>query len=347
MGTKRALIIGITGQDGSYLSRLLLAKGYEVHGLRRRSSSFNTVRIDELISEGKVILHYGDLTDPSSLTNVIVSVKPDEIYNLGAQSHVAVSFLQPEYTSNVDALGTLRILEAVKMLGLNSKIYQASTSELYGDTPGPQNEKTKFSPQSPYAIAKNFAFEMSKLYRDAYGLYVTNGILFNHESPMRGRTFVTKKITHGLAQFLEKSGPTVELGNLDAKRDWGHARDYVESQWLMLQQDFSDDFVVATGFSQSVRSFCETACASAGVSLNWEGEGDSEKGYLDDGRLAFSVSPKYYRPLEVPFLLGDATKAKSVLGWEPKTSFNSLVDEMMRYDLASARGQKEPLKWLN
>jgi GDPmannose 4,6-dehydratase len=347
MSKKRALIIGITGQDGSYLSRLLLSKGYEVHGLRRRSSSFNTERIDELIETGEINLHYGDLTDPSSLTNVILSVKPEEIYNLGAQSHVAVSFLQPDYTSNVDGLGTLRILEAVKMLGLDSKIYQASTSELFGDIPGPQNESTKFSPQSPYAVAKNFAFEMSRLYRDAYGLFVSNGILFNHESPMRGRTFVTKKITHGLAQFLEKGGPTVELGNLDAKRDWGHARDYVESQWLMLQQEVSDDFVVATGFSQTVRSFCETACMSAGVNLHWEGEGDSEMGYLSDGRVAFSVSPKYYRPLEVPFLLGDATKAKNILGWEPKTSFNSLVEEMMQYDLAWARGHKENLKWLN
>lgn len=347
MRRKVALIVGITGQDGSYLSRLLLSKGYEVHGLRRRSSSFNTDRIDDLVNGGEVELHYGDLTDSSSLINAISWTKPDEIYNLGAQSHVAVSFLQPDYTSNVDALGTLRILEAVKILGVDVKVYQASTSELYGDTPGPQNEETKFSPQSPYAIAKNFAFEMSRLYREAYGMYVANGILFNHESPMRGRTFVTRKITYGLAQFLENGGPHIELGNLDAKRDWGHARDYVESQWLMLQQKRSDDFVVATGHSQTVRTFCETACESIGLKVDWKGVGIDEKGYLEDGRLAFSVSPKYFRPLEVPFLLGNASKAKEVLGWNPKTSFSSMVGEMIQHDLSLARGADVQVKWLN
>ena len=347
MVKKRSLIIGITGQDGSYLSRLLLNKGYEVHGLRRRSSSFNTERIDELISQNLISLHYGDLTDPGSLTNILVNTKPDEIYNLAAQSHVAVSFLEPDYTSNVDALGTLRILEAVKILGLDSRMYQASTSELFGDTPGPQNELTKFNPQSPYAIAKNFAYEISRMYRDAYGMHVSNGILFNHESPMRGQTFVTRKITYGLASFLKKSGPLIELGNLDSKRDWGHARDYVESQWRMLQETTSDDFVIATGVTRTVREFCEAACNAFDLSLTWEGRGESEVGRLPDGRIAFMVSAKYFRPLEVPYLLGDASKAEEILGWKPTTQFSQLVQEMVDFDIAKVEGRKGEIKWIN
>lgn len=347
MNSKRALIVGVTGQDGAYLSHLLISKNYEVHGLRRRSSSFNTERIDDLVNARKIQLHYGDLTDSLSLVNTILKIQPDEIYNLGAQSHVAVSFLQPEYTADVDALGTLRILEAVRISGIKSKIYQASTSELFGSTPGPQNEMTKFSPQSPYAVAKNFGFEIAKLYRNAYGIFVSNGILFNHESPMRGRTFVTRKITHGLASFIYGNGPAVELGNLDAQRDWGHARDYVESQWLMLQNNFPDDFVIATGKTRSIREFCEEACRAIGLELSWEGDGVQEKGILSDGRVVFLVNEKYFRPLEVPHLLGDASKALKVLKWEPKTDFKSLVKEMIDFDISEVTQGSRVVKWTN
>ncbi len=347
MPNKVALIIGITGQDGAYLSRLLISKNYQVHGLRRRSSTFNTERIDDLVESGALKLHYGDLTDPSSLLQIIIKVQPDEIYNFGAQSHVAVSFLQPEYTANVDALGTLRILEAVKVAGIDSRIYQASTSELFGSTPGPQNENTKFSPQSPYAIAKNFGFEISRLYRDAYSMFVANGILFNHESPIRGRTFVTRKITYGLASFLYGHGGVIELGNLDARRDWGHARDYVESQWLMLQADKADDFVIATGESRSVREFCEAACESIGIKFSWEGNGVLEKGITTEGKTLFEINKKYFRPLEVPFLLGDSSKATAVLGWKPTTDFHALVEEMVNYDLGMVTGSPKAVKWIN
>lgn len=347
MRPKRALIIGVTGQDGAYLSRLLLSKGYEVHGLRRRSSTFNTSRIDELVESGQLKLHYGDLTDSLSLIHIFLEIKPEEIYNLGAQSHVAVSFLQPEYTANVDALGTLRVLEAVRISKLDAKVYQASTSELFGSTPGPQSELTKFNPQSPYAVAKNFGFEIAKLYRDAYGIFVSNGILFNHESPMRGKTFVTRKITVGLASFLYKNGPTIELGNLDSQRDWGHARDFVESQWLMLQNQTPGDFVVATGKTRSIRDFCESACSALGLELSWIGKGLEEKGILADGRIVFEVNKKYFRPLEVDHLLGDASKAHSILGWHPRTDFETLVNEMILFDVAEATGSVGDVKWTN
>ena len=344
---KRALITGITGQDGAYLAEFLIKKGYEVHGIRRRSSLFNTARIDHLYKnshgEGtKLILHYGDMTDSSSLLRIIASAQPDEIYNLAAQSHVAVSFEAPEYTANSDGLGVLRILEAIRTLGLEktTRFYQASTSELYGlvrETP--QKETTPFYPRSPYAIAKLYGHWITVNYREAYNIYACNGILFNHESPIRGETFVTRKITRGLARIKLGSQETLYLGNLDAKRDWGHAKDYVEMQWLMLQQDYPQDFVIATGVQFSVRDFVSKAAVRLGMKLEWHGVGAEEKGYTKDGCCVVGVDPKYYRPTEVDTLLGDATNARLKLGWEPKVSFDQLVCEMADADLLEAENE--------
>jgi GDPmannose 4,6-dehydratase len=322
---KVALITGITGQDGSYLAELLLEKGYEVHGIVRRSSLINTDRIDHLYD--RIKLHYGDLTDSTNLINVIKKVQPDEIYNLGAQSHVKVSFEIPEYTGQVDALGTLRVLESVRLLGMEKKvkIYQASTSELYGLVQEiPQRETTPFYPRSPYGCAKIYGYWITKNYRESYGMYACTGILFNHESPRRGETFVTRKITIGLSRISVGLQDCLYLGNLNAKRDWGHAKDFVEAMWLMLQQDEPDDFVIATGVQYSVREFVEEAAPYFGMKIRWEGEG------LDDlsGNVIIRVSPKYFRPAEVETLLGDATKAKEKLGWEPKISFKQLVEDM-------------------
>jgi GDPmannose 4,6-dehydratase len=327
---KVALITGITGQDGSYLAELLLEKGYEVHGIVRRASLINTDRIDHIYQ--KLHLHYGDLTDSTNLISVIQKVQPDEIYNLGAQSHVKVSFEVPEYTGQVDALGTLRVLEAVRLLGMEkkTKIYQASTSELYGlvqETP--QKETTPFYPRSPYGVAKIYGYWITKNYRESYGLYACTGILFNHESPRRGETFVTRKITVGLSRISVGLQDCLYLGNLNAKRDWGHAKDFVEAMWLMLQQDQPDDFVIATGVQYSVREFVEEAAPYFGMKIRWEGEGLDEVG-IDEysGNVIIRVSPKYFRPAEVETLLGDATKAKEKLGWEPKISFKQLVEDM-------------------
>ena len=341
---KVALITGITGQDGSYLAELLLQKDYQVHGIKRRSSLFNTDRIDHLYQDPHeknrtLILHYGDMTDSSSLVRIIQQVQPDEIYNLAAQSHVAVSFEEPEYTANSDALGPLRILEAIRILGLEKKtrFYQASTSELYGlvqETP--QRETTPFYPRSPYAVAKLYAYWITVNYREAYGMYACNGILFNHESPVRGETFVTRKITRAIARLKLGLQDCLYLGNLDARRDWGHARDYVEMQWLMLQQDEPEDFVIATGVQYSVRDFVDAAAAEVGIAITWRGQGVEEKGYTKDGRCIVAVDPRYFRPTEVETLLGDPSKAKGKLGWEPKTTFRELVAEMMREDLKSA-----------
>lgn len=341
---KKALITGVTGQDGSYLAELLLSKGYEVHGIKRRASLFNTDRIDHLYqdpheSRRRLILHYGDMTDSSSLIRIMQNVQPDEIYNLAAQSHVAVSFEEPEYTANSDALGALRILEAIRILGLEkkSRFYQASTSELYGlvqETP--QRETTPFYPRSPYAVAKLYAYWITVNYREAYGIYACNGILFNHESPVRGETFVTRKITRALARIKLGLQDCLYLGNLDARRDWGHAKDYVEMQWLMLQQEQPEDFVIATGVQYSVRDFVNAAAHEMGLSVNWVGSGIEEKGYDARGKCIVSVDPRYFRPTEVETLLGDAAKAKEKLGWEPKISFEALVAEMMREDLKSA-----------
>jgi GDPmannose 4,6-dehydratase len=327
---KVALITGITGQDGSYLAELLLEKGYEVHGIVRRSSLINTDRIDHLYD--RIKLHYGDLTDSTNLINVIKKVQPDEIYNLGAQSHVKVSFEIPEYTGQVDALGTLRVLEAVRLLGMEKKvrIYQASTSELYGLVQEiPQRETTPFYPRSPYGCAKIYGYWITKNYRESYGIYACTGILFNHESPRRGETFVTRKITIGLSRISVGLQDCLYLGNLNAKRDWGHAKDFVEAMWLMLQQDEPDDFVIATGVQYSVREFVEEAAPYFGMKIRWEGEGLDEVG-IDDlsGNVIIRVSPKYFRPAEVETLLGDATKAKEKLGWEPKISFKQLVEDM-------------------
>lgn len=327
---KVALITGITGQDGSYLAELLLEKGYEVHGIVRRSSLINTDRIDHLYD--RIKLHYGDLTDSTNLINVIKKVQPDEIYNLGAQSHVKVSFEIPEYTGQVDALGTLRVLESVRLLGMEKKvkIYQASTSELYGLVQEiPQRETTPFYPRSPYGCAKIYGYWITKNYRESYGMYACTGILFNHESPRRGETFVTRKITIGLSRISVGLQDCLYLGNLNAKRDWGHAKDFVEAMWLMLQQDEPDDFVIATGVQYSVREFVEEAAPYFGMKIRWEGEGLDEVG-IDDlsGNVIIRVSPKYFRPAEVETLLGDATKAKEKLGWEPKTSFKQLVEDM-------------------
>ena len=330
---KVALITGITGQDGSYLAELLLETGYEVHGIVRRSSLINTHRIDPIYNDIK--LHYGDMTDAGSIIQIIQKVKPDEIYNLAAQSHVKVSFELPEYTGTVDGLGTLRILDAIRILGMenNVRIYQASTSELYGKVQEvPQTETTPFYPRSPYGVAKLYGFWIVKNYREAYGLHASSGILFNHESSRRGETFVTRKITRGLSRISVGSQDVLYLGNLDAKRDWGHAKDYVEAMWLMLQQDEPDDYVIATGEQHSVREFVELAAPLFGLNIEWIGEGLDEKG-VDKitGRSIIEVSEKYFRPTEVDSLLGDATKAKEKLGWEPKTTFKQLVEDMCIY----------------
>lgn len=338
-----ALITGVTGQDGSYLAELLLSKGYKVHGIKRRSSSFNTDRIDHLYQDPHVpdrnfILHYGDLTDSSNLIRIIQQVLPDEIYNLAAQSHVQVSFETPEYTANADALGTLRILEAIRILGLESKskFYQASTSELFGEvSETPQNEYTPFSPRSPYAVAKLYAYWITVNYRKAYGIYGCNGILFNHESPARGETFVTRKITRAVARIKLGLQDRLYLGNLDAMRDWGHARDYVEAMWLTLQQENPDDYVIATGEQYSVREFCARAFSEAGIDLQWKGKGLDEVG-VAGGKILVSVDPRYFRPTEVDTLLGDASKARKKLGWRPRVTFRQLVSEMVKEDLMIA-----------
>ncbi|MFZ5532495.1 MAG: GDP-mannose 4,6-dehydratase [Pseudomonadota bacterium] len=343
--SKRALITGITGQDGMYLTELLLAKGYEVHGIKRRASLFNTDRIDHLYQDPhdpdrRLILHYGDLTDATNLIRIVQEVQPDEIYNLAAQSHVAVSFETPEYTANADAIGTLRLLEAIRILGLEgrTRFYQASTSELYGKVQAiPQDETTPFYPRSPYAAAKLYAYWITVNYREAYGMFACNGILFNHESPVRGETFVTRKITRALARIKLGLQERLYLGNLDALRDWGHARDYVEAQWLMLQQDTAEDYVIATGEQHSVREFVERAAGELGIALRWEGEGVGERGICTrSGRCLVAVDPRYFRPTEVDTLLGNPAKAKGQLGWAPKVGFEELVAEMVREDLKAA-----------
>ena len=342
---KRALITGVTGQDGMYLAELLLAKGYEVHGIKRRASLFNTDRIDHLYqdpheSDRRFILHYGDMTDATNLIRVVQEVQPDEVYNLAAQSHVQVSFETPEYTANADALGTLRLLEAIRILGLeaSTRFYQASTSELYGKVQSmPQSESTPFYPRSPYGAAKLYGYWITVNYREAYGLYACNGILFNHESPVRGETFVTRKITRGLARVKLGLQEQIFLGNLEARRDWGHARDFCRAQWLMLQQDEPDDYVVATGEQHSVREFVELACSELGMGVEWRGEGLDEVGVrCDTGRPVVRVDPRYFRPTEVDSLLGDAGKARRKLGWEPVIGFRELVAEMVREDLRGA-----------
>jgi GDPmannose 4,6-dehydratase len=343
---KVALITGITGQDGAYLAEFLLEKGYEVHGVRRRASLFNTDRIDHLYhdphSKGyDLTLHYGDLTDSSSLIRIVKEVQPDEIYNLAAQSHVAVSFHEPEYTANSDALGALRILEAIRIAGLENKtkFYQASTSELYGLVQEiPQKETTPFYPRSPYAVAKMYAYWITVNYREAYGMYACNGILFNHESPIRGETFVTRKITRALARIKLGLQECLYLGNMNALRDWGHARDYVVMQWMMLQQEKPEDFVIATGEQHSVREFVELAAKEIGIQIRWDGKDQEEKGYdVTSGKCIVAVDPRYYRPAEVETLLGDPTKAKEKLGWVPTTTFEELVSEMMREDMKEAQ----------
>jgi GDPmannose 4,6-dehydratase len=352
---KKALITGITGQDGAYLAELLLSKGYEVHGIRRRSSLINTDRIDHLYRDihednVKLFLHYGDLTDSAGILHIIQKVQPDEIYNLGAMSHVHISFQTPEYTANVDGLGSLRILEAVRILGLEkkTKVYQASTSELYGLAQAvPQNEKTPFYPRSPYAVAKLYAYWITVNYREAYGMYACNGILFNHESPVRGETFVTRKITRAVADIVHKRKKTLFLGNLNAKRDWGHARDYVEAMWRILQQEKPEDFVIATGVTNTVRDFVIKAFAHCGIELRFEGKDDDEKGFvvnctnplyqLDNNQEVVSIDKRYYRPTEVDLLLGDATKAREKLNWAPTCSFEGLVSEMMESDLRQVK----------
>lgn len=353
---KVALITGITGQDGSYLAEFLLGKGYEVHGIKRRASSFNTERIDHIYEDPhrpnpKLKLHYGDLTDTSNLIRILQEVRPDEVYNLGAQSHVAVSFESPEYTADVDAIGSLRLLEGIRFLGLEKKtrFYQASTSELYGLVQeAPQKESTPFYPRSPYAVAKMYAYWITVNYREAYGIFACNGILFNHESPRRGETFVTRKITRGMANIAQGLDQCLYMGNLDALRDWGHARDYVEMQWLMLQQDQPEDFVIATGVQFSVRAFIDKAANELGITLSWEGEGANELGRVATiegdkapavrvGDIIIRIDPHYFRPTEVETLLGDPTKAKEKLGWVPKITLDELVGEMVAYDLDKAK----------
>jgi len=342
---KKALITGVTGQDGAYLAELLLAKGYEVHGIKRRTSLFNTARIDHLYEDPhnpspRLILHYGDMTDSSSLVRIVQKVQPDEVYNLAAQSHVQVSFEEPEYTANSDALGVLRLLEAIRILGLEAKtrFYQASTSELYGLVQEiPQKETTPFYPRSPYAVAKLYGYWIVVNYREAYGMYACNGILFNHESPNRGETFVTRKITRGLARIKVGMQEQLFMGNLDAKRDWGHARDYVEMQWLMLQQEKPQDFVIATGLQYSVRDFIRKCAERLELDLTWSGSGLEETAVTRDGRTIISIDPRYFRPTEVETLLGDPTKARSELGWSPRTTFEELVAEMVDADLRSAQ----------
>lgn len=341
---KKALITGITGQDGSYLAELLLEKGYEVHGIKRRASLFNTDRIDHLYQDPhetgrKMVLHYGDMTDSTNLIRIIQQVQPDEIYNLAAMSHVAVSFDSPEYTANADAIGPLRLLEAIRILGLEKKtrFYQASTSELYGlvqETP--QKETTPFYPRSPYAVAKLYAYWITVNYREAYGIYACNGILFNHESPVRGETFVTRKITRALARIKLQLQDCLYLGNLDSLRDWGHAKDYVEMQWLLMQQDTPEDWVIATGIQYSVRDFVNAAAEELGIKITWQGTGVDETGTDQSGKVIVRVDPRYFRPTEVESLLGDPTKAKEKLGWTPKISFKELVSEMVREDLKTA-----------
>jgi len=341
---KVALITGITGQDGAYLAEFLLGKGYVVHGIKRRTSLFNTNRVDHLYrdrheSDVRFFLHHGDMTDTSSLIRVIQQIQPDEIYNLAAQSHVAVSFEEPEYTANADALGTLRLLEAIRILGLDRKVrfYQASTSELYGLVQeSPQRETTPFYPRSPYGVAKLYSYWITVNYREAYGVFACNGILFNHESPIRGETFVTRKITRGLARIKLKLQDRLYLGNLNALRDWGHARDYVEAQWLILQQAEPDDFVIASGEQHSVRDFVDLAASAMDMKLTWRGDGIDEKAYDQDGNCIIEVDPRYFRPTEVETLLGDASKARARLGWSPKTSFTELVREMMVEDFKLA-----------
>lgn len=342
---KKALITGITGQDGSYLAEFLLEKGYEVHGIKRRASSFNTERIDHLYQdphkEGRrLILHYGDLTDSTNLIRILQQVKPDEVYNLAAQSHVGVSFETPEYTANADALGTLRLLEAIRILDLTSttRLYQASTSELFGKVQEtPQKESTPFYPRSPYAVAKLYAYWICVNYREAYGVYACNGILFNHESSRRGETFVTRKITRALARIHLGQQDCLFLGNLDAKRDWGHARDYIEMQWLMLQQEVPEDFVIATGRQCSVREFVTLAARAVGISVRWEGAGVNECGFDDEGRCIVRVDKRYFRPTEVETLLGDPSYARQRLGWEPRITLDEMVSEMVKHDLDEAR----------
>jgi GDPmannose 4,6-dehydratase len=364
--TKKALITGVTGQDGAYLAELLLQKGYsEVHGIKRRSSLFNTQRVDHLYQDPHekdlhFVLHYGDLTDATNLVRIVQEVQPDEIYNLAAQSHVQVSFESPEYTANADALGTLRLLEAIRILGMNDKVrfYQASTSELYGKVQEvPQTEKTPFYPRSPYACAKLYAYWCTVNYREAYGMYACNGILFNHESPLRGETFVTRKITRAVARIALGLESQLYLGNINSLRDWGHAKDFVKAQWLVLQQDQPDDYVIATGVQHSVREFCDKAFACVGIKINWQGEGIDEKGLIEDvsvpdslknlpvknsldrlekGQVMVSVDPRYFRPTEVESLLGDPSKAKKNLGWEPEISFEQMVSEMVSKDLTES-----------
>jgi len=346
---RKALITGITGQDGSYLAEFLLSKGYEVHGLIRRSSTFNTQRIDHIYLDphdpnAKLFLHYGDLTDQSTLTNIIWNIRPDEIYNLGAQSHVRVSFDLPEYTGDVDALGTTRLLEAIRRSGIKAKFYQASSSEIFGASPPPQNEDTPFCPRSPYAVAKIYSYFMTINYREAYNLFACNGILFNHESPRRGETFVTRKITRALANILSGRQKILYLGNLNAKRDWGYAPEYVKMMWIMLQQDEPDDYVVGTGESHSVREFTEKAFEYVGIELEWIGQGTQEVGlirstenkwseFVKPGDIVIKIDPRYFRPTEVELLQADITKAKKRLGWEPKVKFEELVKIMVDYDL--------------
>ncbi|WP_026941277.1 GDP-mannose 4,6-dehydratase [Hellea balneolensis] len=344
--TKTALITGVTGQDGAYLARLLLEKGYIVHGVKRRASSFNTSRIDPLyvdphVDGAKFFLHYGDLTDSTNLIRIVQETQPDEIYNLGAQSHVQVSFETPEYTANSDAVGTLRILEAIRILGLEktSKFYQASTSELYGKVvETPQSETTPFYPRSPYGAAKLYAYWITVNYREAYGIHASNGILFNHESPMRGETFVTRKITRAASRIKQGLENVLYLGNLDAKRDWGHARDYVEGMWRIVQQDTADDFVLGTGELHSVRDFVQSAFKHVDMTIEWSGEGTDEVG-IDNtsGKTVVRIDPRYFRPAEVELLLADPSKAKRVLGWEATTHFDNLVREMMEHDMAEAK----------
>src|SRR6056297_2580067 len=341
---KKALITGITGQDGSYLAELLLTKGYEVHGIIRRASTFNTKRIDHIYQDPheenvRLKLHYGDMTDSSNLSRLVEKINPDEIYNLAAQSHVGTSFEIPEYTTDVDAMGTLRLLDAIKEAEVECKFYQASTSELYGKVQEvPQTEETPFYPRSPYAAAKLYAYWIVKNYREAYDLHASNGILFNHESPRRGETFVTRKITRAVARITKDKQDKMYLGNLDAERDWGHARDYVEGMWRMLQQDEPDDYVLATGRTTTVRRFCEMAFDAAGIELAWEGEDEDEVGYdADTGKPVVEIDPRYYRPTEVHQLLGEAEKAREELGWTPTTSLETMAEEMVAHDLEEAR----------
>jgi len=353
---KKALITGVTGQDGSYLAEFLLQKGYEVHGIKRRSSSFNTQRVDHIYQDPHVdnknfVLHYGDLSDASNLTRILQEVQPDEVYNLGAQSHVAVSFESPEYTADVDGLGTLRLLEAIRLLGLEkkTKFYQASTSELFGEVQEtPQKETTPFYPRSPYAVAKMYAYWIVVNYRESYGMYACNGILFNHESPRRGETFVTRKITRGLANIAQGLEPCLYMGNIDALRDWGHAKDYVRMQWMMLQQDEAEDFVIATGVQYSVRQFIEWSAAELGIALRFEGDGLEEKGIVASiegehapaiklGDVIVQIDPRYFRPAEVETLLGDPSKAQEKLGWTPEITVQEMCAEMVVEDLKDAK----------